>query len=260
VKLTKYISKSLTLAIALSVLFALVAFTEYKASEKRCIDVSVEIPKIEGEHIHSDIHFFIDKKDIIDLITFKGREPLKERKLEHFNVHEVEELIKTDRFVDGVEVFKTLKGEVKIKVTQRRPMVRMIRKDSSFYISDQGVILPLSNRFSARVPLLLEKGKSFYFTQDTVISPRDEELKEFLSIVDHDEFLNKLISQIIIDEEGRLEIIPQLSRQKIYWGKPTDTESKVERLKIVYKKILPSKGWNKYKTVNLSYKDQIICE
>ena len=39
-----------------------------------------------------------------------------------------------------------------------------------------------------------------------------------------------------------------------------DYVDKLKRLKIFYKQILPSKGWNSYEKVSVKYKNQIVCE
>ena len=181
-------------------------------------------------------------------------------KLIQINATDVENRVKMDKFVENVQAFKTLKGELKVKVTQRRPIARFIRSDSSFYVSNQGVFLPLSNRYSARVVLVSEEGKSPYFLNERLRNNVDSSFYHLLSVIDSDEFFNKLVSEIILKEDGQIWIRPQVSRQMIIWGLPTNTESKYEKLKKLYQEILPSKGWNRYGTINLSFKDQIICE
>jgi cell division protein FtsQ len=89
---------------------------------------------------------------------------------------------------------------------------------------------------------------------------QDTTLFELLALVDRDAFLNKVVSEIILKKNGDLILRPQVSKQLISWGKPVNNEEKLEKLKLVYHEIFPSKGWNRYKKVNLSYKDQIICE
>ena len=61
-------------------------------------------------------------------------------------------------------------------------------------------------------------------------------------------------------KDGEVELYPQVTKQKIEFGKPKDFEEKFSKLMTFYKEILPSKGWNYYERVNVKFKDQIICE
>jgi cell division protein FtsQ len=256
----KKISSSFLWLVSLGFLLCLVAFTEYRNLSKYCIDLIISIEQGEkAKGIHEN-NFFIDKENVEDIITYKGRESIEGKKLIHINVSDVENRVKMDKFVKDVEVSKTLKGELEVKVTQRRPIARFIRSDSAFYISDQGVFLPMSNRYTARVILISEQGKSPYFLSNELNDESDSLFYELLTQIDEDDFFNKIVSEIIIKEDGELWFRPQVSRQMIIWGLPIDTKSKYKRLKKLYKDILPSKGWNKYQLVNLSFKDQIICE
>ena len=36
-------------------------------------------------------------------------------------------------------------------------------------------------------------------------------------------------------------------------------EIKFKKLELFYKNILPTKGWNYYESVNLKFKNQIVC-
>ena len=250
----------MTSAFVIAGLLALVAFTEYKSAEVRCSDIDISVVPQKDALGATSLNNFIDKENVHDLMTFKGREPLVNRRMELINVGELERLVKRDRFVDEAEVYKTLKGDVRVKVKQRRPIARMLRRDSSFYISNKRVLLPVSNRYTARVPLISEAGNSPYLQGASLENYKDSTLYSFLKLVDQEAFLNKVVSEVILQENGDLIIRPQISRQMINWGKPIDNEQKLAKLKLVYHKIFPSKGWNTYKKINLSYSDQIICE
>jgi cell division protein FtsQ len=39
-----------------------------------------------------------------------------------------------------------------------------------------------------------------------------------------------------------------------------DLEAKFKKIKILYKEILPVKGWDFYKKISVKYKNQIVCE
>ena len=75
-----------------------------------------------------------------------------------------------------------------------------------------------------------------------------------------DEFLNAQIAEIEINKNKQLILYPQVTKQYIEFGELSDIESKIEKLNIFYKDILPFKGWNTYERVSLKFKNQIVCE
>ena len=67
------------------------------------------------------------------------------------------------------------------------------------------------------------------------------------------------IVQIYVDEKNNVELIPRVGNHNIILGDASDLENKLEKLMIFYKKGLSKTGWNEYSTINLKYKNQIVC-
>ncbi len=63
-----------------------------------------------------------------------------------------------------------------------------------------------------------------------------------------------------INAEGKISIFPQVTGQKVEFGKAENIEEKFKKLMIFYKEILPQRGWTKYERVNLEYEGQVIAE
>jgi len=259
-KINTTISPTFLWSLSLTVLLCLVVFTEYYRSSQYCQSLKIDVKEELKADGSKESIYFIEKENVKDIVEYKGREPVEGFKLINIDVANVENRVKKDKFVKDVEVFKTMRGELEVQVTQRRPIARFIREDSSFYISNQGLFLPLSNRYSARVILISERGKSPYFLDGELKNTADSSLYQLLTMIDKDDFFNKVVSEIILHEDGDIWIRPQVSKQMIVWGLPVDTEPKYKKLKKMYQEILPSKGWNRYKSINLSFRDQIICE
>jgi cell division protein FtsQ len=121
--------------------------------------------------------------------------------------------------------------------------------------------MPVSEDFTSRVVLLSGSYvKKIATMQNLNESEEGVALMEMLSEIRNDDFWKAQISQLDIDGNGRISILPQVGDERIEFGKPKDLESKFGKLMIYYKEILPSMGWNKYKRVNLEYEGQIVAE
>ena len=55
-------------------------------------------------------------------------------------------------------------------------------------------------------------------------------------------------------------MFPQVGDERIELGTPDDLETKFRKLKIFYKEVLPSVGWNKYDRINVEYEGQVVAE
>jgi cell division protein FtsQ len=98
--------------------------------------------------------------------------------------------------------------------------------------------------------------------QQENINSTDEgnQLMQMISVIHNDDFWKAQVTELDIDSKMRIRIIPQVGNETIEFGKPENIEVKFRKLKIFYKEILPTKGWNKYKRVNLEYEGQIVAE
>jgi len=77
--------------------------------------------------------------------------------------------------------------------------------------------------------------------------------------VAQDDFWNAQIEQIYVNSNGDLELIPRVGRHSIILGNGKDLKEKFDRLFLFYTDGLNKAGWDKYKTINLKFKDQVVC-
>ncbi len=115
--------------------------------------------------------------------------------------------------------------------------------------------MPISNSYAA---------KSLVFTgniyendfQKRTRSP----LYQLAFFIDQDPFLKALIGQVHVDSRGEIFLIPKVGNIIIEYGNCNEVESKFKKLKILYMKILPTEGWNKYKKASLKFNNQIVLK
>ena len=247
------IASKLKFVVLTALVFFSIAFTERQNTETDCTDITVKIKNTEG-------NYFLDKEAIIDLATERGKSPLIGGKLIHIELKTLETRLKKDKFVKNVQITKNLTGTLSINVTQRRPIARFLRADSSFYLGEEGNALPLSNRYTARVMLISGAGVAGMFKQGKVVTKNEKDLFDVLDYINKDEFLKAQIAEIEVNKKGELTMYPQITKQPILFGLCEKHVGKFKKLRVFYDKILPAKGWNDYESVNLKYQGQIICK
>lgn len=251
---TVFTKRNIIFVLSAIVLFGMIGFVENKESEREVNNVIIHIRDGYGNH-------FVDENDISRIITLNNTDNLRGKYYHEVNLKEMEKNIRQNKFVEEAEVFKDHKGNILINVVQHRPIARVAQEYGPHaYISDKGTILPVSDKFAARVVVV--DGERAGRLLDSVFI-RTDEAKAFISMIrmiEKDPFFKAQISQISFRKNGDLELRPQVGDEVILFGKPEDLEEKFRKVKIFYKNIVQLRGFNKYKIVNLKYKDQIICE
>ncbi|MBK0402211.1 hypothetical protein I5M27_04400 [Adhaeribacter sp. BT258] len=248
--------KSLIFAFCCVAVFgALVVFAGERQQQKNCEKVNIAI---ENEYNN----YFISEKEVSELLTKDGAEKIAGLNRSEINLKNLEMRIKAHKFVKDAQVSRDLKGNLKVSIKQNRPIARLIHEnsDNDVYIDDEGNILPLSERFTARVIPITKSVQSpalnNAFFQDSV----GQAYLSLLQFIDHDAFWKAQLAQMHIEADGKVTFQPQVGDQKIEFGMPEDIERKFKKLMIVYKQVLPQMGWARYKRVNIEFNDQIICE
>ena len=107
-------------------------------------------------------------------------------KLDEFSFSQIESLLINHPSIKKATVYSDWYGNISIYVEQRKPIVRIQNKKEGYYLDEDGLRMPLSNNFTAR--MLLVTGN--------VNSLIEDELFFITNRIYNDEFLKKLIVQI----------------------------------------------------------------
>ena len=229
----------------LSIIFLLITMGFVSREQRQLSCTSVDI-RINYDHKN----FFVEKGDILSMIAAKGIK-LVGVPLSVVNFENMETLINTNPSIAKVEVYSTIAGEIKIDIVQRKPIIRIISDDLllNFYIDENGKKMPLSSKHTSKV--LIANGN--------IKTSMLDDLFKLAKYVDKNNFWKSQIQQIYINLDEEIELIPRVGRHKIIFGDVSDMDEKFKKLMIFYKKGLHYTGWNKYKTINLKFKNQIVC-
>ncbi|PCJ28847.1 MAG: hypothetical protein COA97_00480 [Flavobacteriales bacterium] len=210
---------------------------------------------------------FIDENDILS--QFLNKEDIGTKLLSHFNVTNLEEKLNNNHSIKDVQVYKTIDGQLIINVKQRRPIVRIFSRNESYYIDEKGSLMPLSNKYTARLLVVSGNlnepfGKRYQFNYNNLNDTLTDktlldDIYKISNYIDNSEFWKAQIEQIHVNKVFEFELVPKVGNHKIVLGGVNNLEGKFEKLMIFYKKGLSKTGWNEYSEINLKYKNQVVC-
>lgn len=203
-------------------------------------------------------NYFIDKNDVLDILQKLNGKELQKIKISSLDLSKMEVYLEKDRWVKKAEMFFDNNNVLQIKITERDPVARIFTvAGSSFYIDSSLTKLPLSDKFSARLPVFTSfpTGLRVLEKKDSILLDQIKTLSVFIS---SHPFWMAQIDQVDITPEATFELIPKLGNQIIRFGDASNYEGKFNKLLVFYKKVQTTIGWNKYSVIDVQYKNQVI--
>jgi cell division protein FtsQ len=248
------IRKELKVAAAIGALSFLIAFSERKQGGSVCQQIVIELENVHENH-------FMNETDILRLVERAGQ-PVKGVGIDRIDLKAIENKIKYDKHIDDAELFGDLKGNLIVQVKLRRPMARIVQEDApDAYIAEDGVIMGVSGDYTSRVVLISGAFvKQLLKAEDLTTLEEGKQVMDMIRYINEDRFWQAQIAQLDIDSQGKVIIYPQVTGQRVEFGKMENIESKFKKLMVFYKEILPQRGWITYERVNLEYDGQVIAE
>jgi len=191
-------------------------------------------------------HFVSEK--IIKNILFSKKEKI-EKKIGQLCILRMEKKLNDYPFIKKSEVFLSVDGTLNIQIWQKEPILRIKNGNKEYYLTKDAENLVLSSFYSSKV--ILAKG------------PFSKEEKKYLTnlvrIINSDELLkNQIIS--IKKNKNLFVLIPKVGNHHIILGSIKNFKNKLNKLKAFYKQYLNQIDINKYKSIDLQYKDQVIAK
>ncbi len=207
--------------------------------------------KIEITPLPNKINFLTEKDihAIIDTLTNRSV----------FNKAYCERVLERNPYIKNAEIYVDLKQNLFCKITQRQPIARVVNSSQSqYYIDKEGTKFSVITGTAARVLVangyILEKR----IPQDSLRSKVIQDVFKTASYIENDLFWKQFTEQLYVDKYKDLILIPKVGSFTIVLGNAERLDQKFSDLKVFIKNALPSVGWDKYKTLSVKFKGQIV--
>ena len=248
----KYILTTLWCCIGATVIVILVAAVR-KEDKQKCKGLFVTINGVSN-------NFFVDKQDIMQAINeYIDGSPVG-KPVSILNLRALENDLQKNIWVKKAQLFFDNNTKLQVIITEREPVARVFSTTgTTFYIDSSISMLPLSDKFSARLPVFTG------FPSDKMVLRRADsallrEVYQVSMVIQQDSFLMAMVDQVDITAQRTFVIMPKIGNTIIALGDGKDAVEKFAKLKIFYKEVISKAGWNKYSMVDVQYKGQIVAK
>lgn len=238
----------------------LLAFTDQGHRQNKYRDFRIEV-------LNPEENSMITLDEIQKLIS-KNFGEIKGTPVAWINLMQMEKILLDHPYISSCEVYQTIECDLILKVRVRQPLVRIINEENQQYFIDYtGFAMPINPARPAHIIVangyIGDRFVSLDKTEKPLSSfPDSSVLRQIYPvarIISSDSFLKSFIDQIYIHQNHEIELVPKIGSQIIILGNAENAHEKLENLKTFYLKVMKSIDWNVYKSINLKYKNQVVC-
>lgn len=228
-----------------------------KQRKSHCRDYSINITGIQGDE------FFLDEADILKLLKAATKGKIKGQPKSDFDLRKMEQLLEDNVWVKDAQLYFDNRDVLHVSVKEREPVARVFTTaGKSYYLDNDGKFMQLSDKLSARLPVFTG------FPDKKLLSAPDSlllrDVLNTATFINGHPFWTSQVAQVDIDQTAgassrQMIMIPVVGNQSIRLGDGKDIEKKFNRLFVFYKEVLSKTGFEKYKSIDVSFAGQVVA-
>lgn len=174
-------------------------------------------------------------------------------KLTSINTQDIRRTLLALDKVEDAQVVRMTDGTIQIKAQPIVPVARIFDNGKSYYINKIGKRVSTNARYHKDVPVIA----GHFDPADTVFTPQS--LLPLIDYIAPDSVWSTFISMIKVKSPSDIILVPNIKEHVINIGAPADFDDKFSRLKRFYTEVLPKQGWEKYDTLTLKWRGQLVA-
>ncbi|GGE39737.1 cell division protein FtsQ/DivIB [Psychroflexus planctonicus] len=219
-------------------LIFLYGFANQRNQKKEIKSVDIEFAEVS--------EFYIQDEDVYKLLI-QSKDSINNLTKESLDLKVLESYLEANEMIKNAQVYLTVDGLLGAEIEQRKPILRFL--DGSFhYLDDEGLIMPMSTNYSARVPI------AFGFTSEDAM-----ELFQLANAIYNDAFLQQQITSIHKNSNGEIYFELRDTDFKVDFGDLQDIDLKLANFKAFFAKAKKDGRLTDYMKVDLQFGKQVVC-
>lgn len=201
----------------------------------------------------------VDRQEVQDYLT--KRAVGKQTCL--IDLDSLEKSLRARGEVMSAQVYAADEQTVAVRLTQRKPVIRLENASQRWYADPEGYLFPVTNAVdvpivTGHLPFQLEKtwrGLAPQENRDWLLG-----MVNLARYIDSNPELRDEIAQMDISENGDIVLYTRTAGPAIIFGDSGDYVTKFGKLEAWWRNIVPQLDGKTYRTINLKYNNQIICK
>lgn len=191
----------------------------------------------------------ITQKGVLELLR-KYPEKIVGMPLNRVNTLGIEKYIMGMNNFEEVSCYLTSKGYLAVSIQPMVPEIRVFDGNESYYVNKDGKKISSKAEFFVDVPVV-----SGRFSRN--FSPKD--ILPVIRYVEKDSILRNLVVMYSAKGPDDIILVPRITGHVINFGDTTRLDEKRTALLTAYHNIIPYTGWDKYDTISVKFRGQIVA-
>ncbi|MEE3035430.1 MAG: hypothetical protein VX325_06255 [Bacteroidota bacterium] len=184
---------------------------------------------------------------LINSLLQKGTNNFPKKIKDGLDLDTLELLLEENPYIYNAEVYYNLKGLLGVRIKEQTPELKIL-SDSIFYYSNEGVKIPLSEKYNPELPSFIGK-------------PNKNEIEDLLFLIMHfkeDDFFKNQLNTIRYELNSYYIKLHSFDFE-VEFGSVKNIEEKIKKLKVfsAFQKSIKRKS--NYKKISLKYNKQIVA-
>lgn len=202
--------------------------------------------------------FFLNKKEVIDMLQNEGIKDLHNRKMSSFDLLKMEGVLRKNSWIKDAQLYFDNNQTLRLRIQERQPVARLFTLSGNSYLIDSnGVQMSLPERNIFRISVFTGyPGEKFGLRRDSTLNRQIRDLAIFLN---KDPFWSNQVQEINIRASKTFRLTPLIGNHVIEFGDGSNYENKFHMLFTFYKKVITLTGFEKYTSLNIAYANQVIA-
>ena len=185
--------------------------------------------------------------EAVNKLLIQNKDSLLTTPKETLVLKEMEARIVLHPMVRKAQVYVTIDGVLGAKIEQRKPIARVSGAES-FYIDEDGIPMPLSPLYAARVPLV--NGDALLYVG---------QVHELILTLNQDAFMGPRLVSITVGRDGQMVLGLRDTDFAIVLGPVVRVQEKLKNFKAFYQKLAQTEELKGYKNIDLRYNNQVVA-
>jgi len=241
----KTIAKYLVLIALLTYTAIAVVWANRQAAYQKCTGLEISIEETPGSP-----HKFVTKDGVLSELGPLATDYTKMR-VKDVNITSLERQLQRNNNYEHVECAMLPGGRLKISILPMIPEARVVTRNGvGYYINRDGKRIDARPVFHTDVPVIAGK-----FTSRFPASS----LLPVVRYLKHDTVWGNLVSMVYANDADNIYVVPRIRGHVICLGDTSRLPEKFRNMMLMYRRVMPYKGWNTYDTISVKYKGQIVA-
>ena len=178
----------------------------------------------------------------------------------------IQKVMDDNSWIESSASYVDLDGTLNVSFKEYEPWFRVYGKNGrSVYVTRNGVVIPPSRIYT---PYVLVASGNFELRSDSVAYRLNDSLESdknllnalhWCSAIEGNDFVSHCVGQLYCNKKDLFEITVKGFDGRVIVGDTCDAADKLNRLEVFMKQRIDSPETKNLKSINLNYKNQIVC-